>query len=133
MKREQLFAILTLLLVSFAAGCDIANYGGIPLRPGRSPSDLQQLALHARGGDKPSQLELGIRYEEGNGVPRDVARARWLYERAARDEGGEQMIYIPASRPGGRGAWLPINKGIKLHGLEAAKERLRRLDAEKIK
>ncbi|WEK00989.1 MAG: SEL1-like repeat protein [Candidatus Sphingomonas phytovorans] len=50
----------------------------------------------ARHGDKVAQLELGKRYEEGSGVPRNEQKAISLYRRAARTDVRQTSVYSPA-------------------------------------
>jgi len=54
-----------------------------------------QLAGLAWAGNKPAALELGIRFEEGRGLARDVEKARKLYRIAALSTGGLSWIYSP--------------------------------------
>ncbi|TPG20950.1 hypothetical protein EAH87_06275 [Sphingomonas koreensis] len=60
-----------------------------PLKPG----SIERLGCDAGHGDKNAQLALGIRYEQGDGVPRDLERARHLYARAARNTGTSNLVY----------------------------------------
>jgi TPR repeat protein len=84
MKRALAPAVALLL----AAGCADRDYQGISFAQGAAASELQSLAQRARGGDKHAQLELGIRFEAGLGVPVDWARAERLYGLAAATSGG---------------------------------------------
>lgn len=110
------------------AACSTATYYGIDLRPGMAAPELQALAERARSGDKPAQLELGVRFEEGRGVAADAEAARLLYAAAAADTGGTRMIYMPAAGSG-RVSTVPINAGPERKGLPAARARLAKLDA----
>jgi TPR repeat protein len=47
-----------------------------------SPADLQTQRTHAAQGNTTAQVELGLRYALGNGVPQDYAIARHWYENA---------------------------------------------------
>lgn len=58
-------------------------------------AELTSLARRARAGDKQAQLELGIRFEEGLGVVRDLEKAKMLYTAAAADVPIKHTIYIP--------------------------------------
>ncbi|MEO1046352.1 MAG: hypothetical protein AAFX04_12995 [Pseudomonadota bacterium] len=91
-------------------------------------SALPDLARAAMGGDKWAQLELGIRFEEGIGVARDVKKARSLYAKAATDSGGTIWVYSPPVGNGTRGQVIPVDTGPKRYGLAAAKRRLKNLD-----
>jgi TPR repeat protein len=119
-------AALLLGALPGVAACAPSAYAGIPFAAGAADPDLQALAGRAQSGDKRAQLELGIRYEEGRGVPRDLARARKLYVRAATDEGGIIHVYSPrVGKSGGR--VIPLNLGPRRPGLAEAKARLEQL------
>ena len=91
--------------------------------------ELGRLAQRANTGDKHAQLELGIRFEEGRGVERDLKKARKLYGKAASDSGGTIWVYSP---PVGNspGRVIPLNTGPKFNGLTEAKKRLIALEGE---
>jgi Sel1 repeat len=110
------------------------HYAGIDLRPESLVApEVQSLAGRAQNGDKQSQLDLGIRYEEGRGVPQDPKRARALYRMAATQTGSTIFVYVPASRKGGHGYVTPVNTGPIVPGLAAARERLNRLKARAVR
>jgi hypothetical protein len=110
------------------------HYAGIDLRPESIVApEVQSLAGRAQNGDKQSQLDLGIRYEEGRGVPQDLKRARTLYRTAATQTGGTIFVYVPASRKGGHGYVTPVNTGPVVLGLAAARERLNSLKARTVR
>lgn len=111
-----------LLLLQACASSN--SYKGIPLVAGRANPELQQLANRARAGDKKAQLELGIRFEEGRGVPVNVGQARGLYRQAESDSGGTMWVYSPPVRNGATGRVVPIDKGIMQPGLIDARQRL---------
>src|SRR5690349_18970327 len=83
-----------------------SSYMSIPLAdpawaaPG---TEVRELAQRAQAGDKQAQLDLGIAFEEGRGVPRDLGKARRLYRLAAADSGGRTWVYSPPVRTGERG------------------------------
>jgi hypothetical protein len=117
----------SLALTSCAAP---SSYMGIDLAgPAVSAeaAELQLLARRAQAGDKRAQLNLGIRYEEGRGVPQDLKRARELYQRAAATTGGTMWVYQPPVSKGAKGGVVPVDSGPKLYGLQEAKRRLARL------
>jgi hypothetical protein len=87
---------------------------------------LQQLARQAQAGDKHAQLELGIRYEEGRGVPVDPKRAGRLYRLAASDRGGDIHVFSPPVGSNSSATILSIQRPQQL-GLLEAKVRLERL------
>lgn len=125
-------AAVTLLCAPLLlAGCASNGYAGISLAPGAADSELQALARQAEAGDKQAQLDLGIRFEEGRGVPQSIARAEWLYLQAAADSGGTRPVYVPASGRGARASSVPTNMGPAARGLPEARERLSALGARR--
>lgn len=91
------------------------------LPPAERPPGL--LARQAKGGDRHAMLHLGIAFEEGRGLPRDLKKARKLYRMAAADSGGTMWIYVPGvgNAPG---RVMPFDRGPFVPGLAEAKERL---------
>jgi len=89
---------------------------------------LAALASEAQRGSKQAQLELGIRFEEGRGVERDLDKARKLYAQAASDSGGTIWVYSPSVGNGTKGRMIPVNAGPKRSGLAEAKKRLGMLE-----
>jgi hypothetical protein len=85
---------------------------------------LPDLARMAQGGDKHAQLELGIRFEEGRGVERDLDKAKKLYRLAASDSGGRIWVYSPPVGNGTKGRVIPVDAWPKFAGLTAARKRL---------
>lgn len=122
------FVPIILLLADCAAP---ATYMGIDLAA--APQDAQQaavldLARRAQARDKQAQLELGIRYEEGRGVPVDRMRAKEFYKLAASDSGGSLWIYSPPVGNKTRGRVIAVDAGPRQIGLPEAKKRLQRLE-----
>lgn len=68
-----------LLVASALAGCAANRYAGVDLRPGYAPTEIQALARDARAGRSEALLALARRFEAGDGVPVDLARAMSLY------------------------------------------------------
>ncbi|TFI56527.1 sel1 repeat family protein [Sphingomonas parva] len=128
--RRLRIGILALLSSAALTACAASSYAGIPLRPGGADAALQDLARRAQSGDKQAQLDLGIRYEEGRGVPVDLKRARRLYAAAATTSGGTQLSHFPAT-PKTPAAAVPIDTGPRQDGLSAARARLAALDARR--
>lgn len=86
---------------------------------------LGALTLAAYANDRHAQMELGRRFEEGEGVPLDLERAERLYTRAGRTTGGPIWIYVPGvgDNPGGVQRFeTPYD-----YGLPEARVRLARL------
>lgn len=124
--RRALGAGLLLCAASGISGCvqSSASYAGIPLAAGATDPAIQSLARRAQAGDKHAQLELGIRYEEGRGVQRNLDKAERLYRLAAADSGGRTWVYSPPVRKGGSGRSIPVELGPKQPGLTDAARRL---------
>lgn len=118
-----------LLAVPALAACAApSSYMGISLKPNAADADLQQQVRSAMNGDKLAQLDLGIRFEEGRGVIRDLNKAKKLYRQAAADSGGTTWIYTPSVQAGQPGRVLPLGKGMTQKGLNQAKQRLAALE-----
>ncbi|MBJ7389741.1 MAG: sel1 repeat family protein [Sphingomonadaceae bacterium] len=98
------------LLIS---GCASQQYMGVSLKPGGADPAVQALAARASTGDKQAQLDLGIRFEEGAGVARDLAAAKKLYRQAASDSGGTIWIYTPPVGNGTSGRVVPVQSGAR--------------------
>lgn len=112
--RTAAMALPALMLTTACA--EPSSYMGVSLSPGAADPAVQSLAERARSGEsaraghsvgmaaqKAAQLELGIRYEEGNGLPVDLKRARKLYRAAAAPSGGATYVYVFATQKGGQG------------------------------
>lgn len=114
-----------LVAVLMLPACSSKVYMGIPLTGGGDPT-LRSLAQRASAGDKQAQLDLGIVYEEGLGVPVNIAKAKKLYRLASTDSGGTLWVYSP---PVGKnnGRVMPLNINPKQQGLAEARIRLERL------
>lgn len=123
MRRTCVVLLAPLLLAG--AACARSSYMGISLTPGHASLDLQELARRAQAGDKRAQLELGIRFERGRGVPQDKRRAIKLYKQAASDSGGTMWVYVPSPGNGAPSRVIPVYIGPKQAGLGAAASRLR--------
>jgi len=123
---DRIIIKLTLLsaAVLLVTGCASSQYMGLSLIPGEAPTDLQNLAARAHAGDKQAQLDLGILFEEGRGVPRDRRKAIRLYEQAAADSGGTTWVYSPPVGKEASGRAVPIRGQPKSAGLVEARHRL---------
>lgn len=119
-------ALLIGLALLGASACARSSYMGISLIPGAAAPEVQALAQRAMAGDKQAQLDLGIRFEEGKGVPQDTARAVKLYQQAASDSGGTIWVYAPSPGGGAPARVLPMGKGPRQAGLDEAKARLQK-------
>jgi len=94
---------------------------------GVEQAEIGSLARRAQAGDKQAQLELGIRFEEGRGVKRNLKKAEKLYRLAASDSLNEVAFYQPkiGSIPAQS---LKLKAGSKNDGLHEARERLKCLE-----
>lgn len=111
--------------------CTNNAYMGIPLAEGIGDPALRSLAQRAAAGDKQAQLDLGIRYEEGDGIERDLHFAKKLYQLAASDSGGVLWVYSPPVGNGTSGRVIPVRSGHNNLGLPEAKSRLSELGKNK--
>jgi hypothetical protein len=109
-------------------GCVSKSYAGVSFAPGAADPEVQAIARRAGAGDKRSQLQLGIRYEEGRGLRRSIERAKRLYLAAARSSGGVRHVYVPGAKPGAQGRLVTVNEGHREEGLAEAKIKLLRLE-----
>jgi hypothetical protein len=125
--RAAAAALLPLCATPLLAACAANAYAGVPLAAGAADPGIQDLARRARAGDGRARLELGIRYEEGRGVPLDLDRAERLYLAAAFDRGSRLDVYLPPVS-GGAGRMLSVD-GPGGGGLDEALVRLARLAA----
>lgn len=126
MKLYQRFpSVLASLLMSVVmSGCTTSSYMGIGFGPGVADPALQQLAQRARRGDKQAQLELGIKFEEGRGVARNLVTARKLYRLAAADSRRQVWVYVPSVGGNRSGMVNPYNGSPTQPGLTEARRRL---------
>jgi hypothetical protein len=113
----------------FVGGCAARSYMGIPFAAGAADPEVQALARRAQAGDKQAQLQLGIRYEEGRGAPRDLGRAERLYRLAGTDSAGTVYVYTPPAGRHGQGRVMPLTTGPRQAALNEARERLAALQA----
>jgi hypothetical protein len=131
-KGNSILRNMTLLCVLSlfgAQGCaSPASYMGISLVSTEADPELQRQAYLAKGGDKQALLALGIRFEKGLGVARDLDKARKLYRQAAADSGGTIWVYSPPVGNGTSGRVIPVNAGARQIGLIEAKRRLEALE-----
>ncbi|HEY0114261.1 MAG TPA: hypothetical protein VGB54_00935 [Allosphingosinicella sp.] len=81
--------------------CSFTGYAGINFGPGMAPRHLQQLAARAKDGDARAHYALGLLYEGGQGVVRNLPCSAKLYEIAASGPAGlpEARARLEALRP----------------------------------
>lgn len=130
-KHMWLGAILGLWALSLVSCTAPSQYMGITLVSGAADPPLQSLAHRARAGDKRAQLELGVRFENGVGVPRDFVRARSLYRAAAQEGAGPMWIYSAPAGKGQVGRVIQISPRFPQPGLPEAAKRLQALESNK--
>lgn len=83
--------LLTALLCSVAFAAEkTARDGGAALEEGRYVDAMRISMPLAEAGDPAAQLNVGVLYFRGLGVPRDYAKARHWFERAASQ--GEETV-----------------------------------------
>jgi TPR repeat protein len=118
MSRSLLWTVLPIAMAILLGGCVTTT----PCPVGGS----EELMCRAGRGDKDAQLQLGIAYETGDGMPIDYARAARLYRDAAAPVSGTTFIYSP---PVGKapGQVIPIRTGADQPGRAEAQYRLARL------
>lgn len=114
-----------LIAPAYLTSCSApSQFMGVSLRKGGAEVALQALARRARDGDKDAQLQLGILFEEGRGINRDMNAARELYRRAAADD-----TVIAYSPPSGNASYGSVDRLVQNNtGLDEAKRRLHNLD-----
>ena len=120
-----LSALLTAALLM--SGCASHQYMGVSLKPGGADPAVQALAARASTGDKQAQLDLGIRFEEGAGTPRNISKAKALYRMAASPIGGPIWVYLPPPGPGLSGRVVQMGEMPVRAGLVEAGSRLEML------
>jgi hypothetical protein len=90
-------------------------------------AELQALSTRAAAGDKWAQYELGLLFEQGQGVPANRGRAMQLYALAGRDDPGKMTIYVPSSKSGGKSSLQTFDSGRRAKGLAVARDRLKQM------
>jgi hypothetical protein len=111
------------------AGCVAGGRNCGPPVGSFAEAPLARLQCSAGAGDKSAQLELGIRYEEGRGVPADLRRAERLYASAARTRQIPNYVYSAPVGTEKTGRMVPIGPPRTIPGLLQARARLARLRA----
>ncbi len=104
------------------SGCAAGSYAGVNLGQSAAPAPVQVLARTAKSGDKAAQFKLAELYERGDGLPKDLTRAEWLYREAASDKGGNRTVLMLL--PSGTVAAVNLNAGPQIVGLDEARDRL---------
>jgi TPR repeat protein len=111
-------------------GCPWSVGGAKPVNVPCDAVPLPRLAMLAGMDHKPALLELGIRFEEGRGVPQDWGKAERAYRLAAWQNSfiaGQQVAGV-AAPPGARFEPIMVPGA---PGLESAEARLASLRARR--
>lgn len=93
-------------------------------KPAAAEADIDRLRCRAALGLQSAEVELARRYEIGDGVPQDLARAAAMYERAAADVASTMPIYSPPVRRGGSGSVIMVRNPNAQTGSPEARFRL---------
>jgi hypothetical protein len=128
MKINANLPCLTALLAAalLMGGCAGQQYMGVSLKPGGADPAVQALAVRASTGDKQAQLDLGIRFLNGQGMTADERRACNLFRLSASDSGGPLWIYTPSPGGGAPAQVLPVQTATHTAGLASARVWLER-------
>jgi type IV pilus biogenesis protein CpaD/CtpE len=108
------------------SGCASQQYMGVSLKPGGADPAVQALAARASAGDKQAQLDLGIRFFQGQGMTADERRACNLFRMSASDTRGQLWIYTPSPGGGAPAQVLPVQNATPTAGLASARVWLER-------
>lgn len=124
--NQTLRAAVAALILSGAlplTACGTRSYAGISLAPDAADPVLHGLAVRASTGNRAAMYALADRLERGDGVARNLTRARLLYAEIAVAHGGS---WLPPSAKYNRSA--PIHAGATEDDLaRAARVRLEAL------
>jgi hypothetical protein len=123
-KSHGLSVLLAAALLM--SGCASHSYMGVSLKPGGADPAVQALAARASTGDKQAQLDLGIRFLNGQGMAPDERRACNLLRLSASSTGGHLWIYTPSPGGGAPARVLPVQNATPIAGLAAARTWLER-------
>ncbi len=133
-RRSRLAGVALITSALCVGGCGavvrdsvVRSYMGVPFDASSTSPEVSKLARRAVSGDKQAQFDLGLAFEEGHDVERDIKKARKLYQLAAGDTCGALTIYQPGvGTAPGKVVQLPPPSCIK--GLEIAKAKLAELN-----
>jgi len=96
----------------YQAGVDAYNSGNYA-------TALRELRPLAEQGDPRAQFRLGSLYENGDGVPRDFAKARLWYEKAAAQGEAKAQFYLGIQSAYGEGGPLDLVQAHMWYSLAA--------------
>jgi uncharacterized protein len=96
----------------FIAGMDAYNRGDFS-------TALREWKPLAEQGDAGAQFYLGLSYENGDGVPRDYAKARQWYEKAAAQGEAKAQLYLGLQSSFGQGGPVDLVQAHMWYSLAA--------------
>jgi uncharacterized protein len=96
----------------FQAGMDAYNRGDFT-------TALREWQPLAEQGDARAQFSFGLLYENGDGVPRDYAKARHWYEKAAAQGDAKAQLYLGLQSSFGQGGPMDLVQAYKWYSLAA--------------
>jgi|GEM_PF-1746379 len=88
---------------------------GTPKQPASNStySGFTELKKAAENGDAQAQVELGVKYDSGDGVPKDEAEARKWYRKSAEQGNDSAQFYLGAIYYVGRGTPKDLSEAAK--------------------
>ncbi|MFM9977629.1 MAG: sel1 repeat family protein [Sphingomonadaceae bacterium] len=95
---------------------DSAGNAALLIARVRRRLETEDVECWAKRGDKPMILELGKRFETGDGVDQDIRRAEALFNIAATSSGGPIFVYSPGIN-GQSGRVIQVSSGPLIPGL----------------
>ena len=129
MKASRL--IFTLLLASSVAVVQLAAQ-----RTKADQKPIEEVTANAQAGDAESEVELGLRYDKGEGVVKDHAEAAKWYRKAAEQNDADAQYNLAICYERGDGVaedWVEAYKWLLLaarQGREAPKEHMTLLESK---
>ena len=96
----------------FQAGMDAYNRGDFK-------TALREWQPLAEQGDARAQFSFGLLYENGDGVPRDYAKARQWYEKASAQGDGKAQLYLGLQSSFGQGVPMDVVEAYMWYSLAA--------------
>ena len=96
----------------FQAGMDAYNQGDFK-------TALREWQPLADQGDARAQFSFGLLYENGDGVPRDYAKARQWYEKAAAQGDAKAQLYLGLQSSFGQGVPMDLVEAYMWYSLAA--------------
>lgn len=117
LRRSFLLVLSVVCLVGpawadFQAGMDAYNRGDFK-------TALREWQPLAEQGDARAQFSFGLLYENGDGVPRDYAKARQWYEKAAAQGDAKAQLYLGLQSSFGQGVPMDAVEAYMWYSLAA--------------